>query len=333
MIGLVIHIDNDSNRMEYLRHCILSSPLFKWLGKFVPVERFFSGVFWTSIGNVVSSLASLSSSLLLARILGALYYGQFSVIQSTLSVFMVLAGPSMGFLATKYIAEHRYLNPRRAAAILMLSNILAFALSAVMAVALLLLSPYIADHLMRTPELRPELYLSATILLFTGVNGAQLGVLLGFEAFREVATINIFKGFFTFLLVALGGYYAGIRGAISGLSAVSMLVCAFSNHYVTNIRTKHNLPRISKADLLSEMELLFSFALPNWLFSMVTSIANLWTYIMVSRIPQGYVQMGIFNAANQFFLMLNFLPMIIWQVSLPMLSGVAGKKDFVKLRR
>jgi O-antigen/teichoic acid export membrane protein len=43
--------------------------------------------------------------------------------------------------------------------------------------------------------------------------------------------------------------------------------------------------------------------------------------------------MGIFNAANQFFLVLGFLPRVIWQVSLPMLSGVAGRNDFVKLRK
>lgn len=317
---------------EYLKHHVLSSSIFKWMGKFVPVERIFSGVFWTSIGNVVSSLASLSSSLVLANILGAVHYGKFSVIQSTLAVFMVLTGPSIGFLATKHIAEHRHLNPRRAAAILKLSNMSALILSMVMAVALLLLSPYLAGSIMRTPELQPELYLSAAILLFTGVNGAQLGALSGFEAFREVAITNIFKGIFTFLLVVLGGYYDGIRGAISGLAVVSMLVCAFSNHYVAKLQDRHNLPYISKADLLAEMKLLFSFSLPNWLYSIVTSLANLCTQIMVSRIPQGYAQMGIFNAANQFFLMLNFLPTILWQVSLPMLSGVSGKKDFVKLR-
>jgi len=319
--------------MEYLKHRVLSSSILKWLGKFVPVERVFSGVFWTSIGNVVSSLATLASSLVLAKIVGAVHFGKFSVIQSILAVFLMLSGPSLGFLATKHIAEHWRLNPRRAAAILKLSNLSALILSAVIAGALLLLSPYLAGHIMRTPELRPELYLSAAILLFTGVNGAQLGALSGFEAFREVAIVNIFKGVFTFLLVAVGSYYGGIRGAIIGLAAVSMLVCAFSNHYMANLQSRYDLPQISRADLLAEMELLFSFSLPNWLFSIVTSLANLWTYIMVSRIPQGYAQMGIFNAANQFFLMLNFLPMIIWQVSLPVLSGVSDKKDFLKLRK
>jgi len=319
--------------MENLKQCILSSNMFNWLGKFVPVERVFSGVFWTSIGNVVSSLATLASSLILARIVGAVHFGKFSVIQSILALFLILSGPSLGFLATKHIAEHWRLNPRRAAAILKLSNLSALILSAVIAVVLLLLSPYLAGHIMRTPELRPELYLSAAILLFTGVNGAQLGALSGFEAFKEVAVVNIFKGVFTFLLVAVGSYYGGIRGAIIGLAAVSIMVCAFSNHYVANLQYRYNLPQISRAELLAEMGLLFSFSLPNWLFSIVTSLANLWTYIMVSRIPQGYAQMGIFNAANQFFLMLNFLPMIIWQVSLPVLSGVSGKKDFYKLRK
>jgi len=318
---------------EYLQQRFLSSRLCKLLSKYIPVERIFSGMFWTSVGNVASSFATFASSLLLAKILGVFNFGQFSLIQGTLAVFMLMASPSLGFLATKYIAEHKHLNPRRAAAVLKLTNISALILSALMAVTLLLITPYLAEHIMRTPELRPELYLSAGILLFTGVNGAQLGALAGFEAFKEVALINIFKGLFTLILVSLGGYYGGIRGAIAGLATVSLLVCVFSNYYVAKLTAKHNLPDISRMDLTTEMGLLFSFSLPNWLFSVIGALVNVWTYIMLTRIPEGFAQMGIFNAANQFFLMLNFLPMIIWQVSFPVLSGVAGKNDFPKLLR
>ena len=262
-----------------------------------------------------------------------MYYGQFSVIQSILSVFVILSGPSLGFLATKYIAEHRHANPKRAAVILKLSNISALGLSLLMAAAMLVLSPYLSVTVLRTPELMPELCMSVIILLFTGVNGAQLGILSGFEAFSSVAWVNVFRGGTTLLLLTLGGYYYGVRGAILGLAVVSILVCAVSNYLVSRTINKHKLPPVSKVDLLCELKLLLSFSLPNWLFSMVASLSNMWTSLMLSRSHNGFSQMGVFSAANQFFLILNFIPMIIWQVALPMLSGVAGRRDFIKLRQ
>ncbi|NLO91373.1 MAG: oligosaccharide flippase family protein [Elusimicrobia bacterium] len=315
------------------RERILASRLAQRLNKYVPLERIFSGVFWTSAGNVASSLASFASAIVLAKVLGAMYYGQFSVIQSILSVFVILSGPSLGFLATKYIAEHRHANPKRAAVILKLSNISALGLSLLMAAAMLVLAPYLSGTVLRTPELMPELCISAIILLFTGVNGAQLGILSGFEAFRSVALVNISRGATTLLLVTLGGYYYGVRGAILGLAVVAIVVCVVSNYLVDLIVNRHKLPVVSTADLFCELKLLLSFSLPNWLCSMVASLSNMWTSLMLSRSHNGFSQMGVFSAANQFFLILNFIPTIMWQVALPMLSGVAGRRDFVKLRQ
>lgn len=314
-----------------MERVLTESSLGRLIGRYIPLQKMLEGVAWTGIGNTVSAFFIFASGLVLARMLGAHKFGQFSLLQSTLSVFVLLAGPSFGFLATKYVAEHKRVNPVRAAAILRLSSISALVLSSVIALLMFLSSAYIAELVFKAPDLKVELWLCSAILLLSGVNGAQLGAMAGFEAFREIAIVNSFKGVFTFAGLSFGAHFFEVRGAIFGLGTVGIVVCFLSSFYLYRLEIAHKLPKPTNREMLKEIELLFSFSLPNWMYSVLTAAVNWISYILVSRGPNGFSEMGIFNAANQFFLVLNFIPTILWQVSLPMLSETAGDGNKTKL--
>ena len=292
------------------------------------VVNLFNGIIWVSVGNVISSLATLSSSLILAKSLGAELYGKYSLIQSTLAIFLVLSGPSLGFFATKHIAELQHENPKRTAALLEISTMSVSVIGGVIGAIMLISSNYIAEAIMRAPDLKLEINLCAGVVFFTSVGSAQLGIISGFKEFKMIAVLNITKGLLTFFLVVSGGYFYGITGALGGLVVVAIAVYFLGNFYISNIKDKYNLPSPLMSDTIAEIKSIFSFSLPNFLFSFVSSSANMLTYILLSRVDDGYMQLGIFNVANQYFLLLNFLPMIIWQVTFPMLANASGGNEF-----
>lgn len=58
--------------------------------------RLARGAFWSIVGASVSRGLMLAASILVARILGCEVYGEFSIIRSTVSMFLVFAGFGLG---------------------------------------------------------------------------------------------------------------------------------------------------------------------------------------------------------------------------------------------
>lgn len=308
-------------------------PFFSHLVKRLPVGRVFSGLLWIGIGNSVSAVSLFISGLCLAKVMGAAKYGQFSVIQSALAMFVLFTGPSLGAMSTKYVAELGVVNPRKAAAILKLSTFSAAFLSILASLLMILVAPYLSVSLLKAPELKMDFMVSAITLLFSGVSSVQIGALYGFEAFREIAILNILRGILTLILVSLGGYYYGVHGAIIGVGLAMMAVCVQGSYYVRGCNEVKKFPSPTYKEMFQEKGLLLSFSLPNWVYAIVASGVNLVTYMIVSRSLEGFREMGVFNAANQFFLILNFVPTIIAQVAFPVLSSITLESDFGRMRK
>lgn len=77
-------------------------------------QRFLRGVFWVLAGTLITQGLTLLASFPLARMLGTVQYGELGLIQSTLGVFAIFAGPTLGLTATRQVASLRNTKPRRA---------------------------------------------------------------------------------------------------------------------------------------------------------------------------------------------------------------------------
>jgi O-antigen/teichoic acid export membrane protein len=76
-------------------------------------SRLVLGVFWSAIGAVVSRSLALVAGIVIARLIGKAAFGEYGVIQSTLSMFSAFAMFGVGLTATKHIAEFRRADPER----------------------------------------------------------------------------------------------------------------------------------------------------------------------------------------------------------------------------
>ena len=286
--------------------------------------RLARGAFWSLLGGGFSRLFAVASGIVIARILGREGFGEFGMVQSTMWMLGVLAGFGLGSTATRFIAQCRRTDPERAGDVANLTLLVALASGALLAAACALSSRWLAAETLGRPELAGLLQAGSLLLFYAALNNVMLGALAGFEAFRRVASINVWQGV-SAPLVAIPLVIAyGVEGAVASLtvnSALGMLLCAAAlrSHY-----RDHNMSAACRRLLWRQWPVLWRFSLPTMLSGLmvapVTWVTNL---ILVSR-PGGYGDLGVFNAANQWRAVILLVPGLLASVMLPVLSEAHG---------
>jgi len=288
--------------------------------------RLAGGAFWSLVGAIVSQALGLLASIVTARLLGKVGFGELGIILSTVGMFGVFAGLGLGLTATKHVAEFRTSAPARAGRIIGMSNLVAVLSGGTIATGLFFASPYLAVHTINAPHLTPELRIACVLLLFNALNGAQTGALAGFEAFKTIAKVNLLRGLLTFPLVVGGVWFWRLPGAV-GAQAAAAAVAWLINHLALKREARKADVPIVYRDVRSELPLLWRFSLPAVLSgSMVGPVRWAANALLVNQ-PKGYAEMGIFNAATKFQAPLNLLGTTLGAALLPILASEDGSSS------
>ena len=246
-------------------------------------------------------------------------FGQLGIIQSTIGSFQVFAGFQLGLTATKHIAQYRNTDPHRAGRLLALSNVLSLCCGLFVAAVLLVSAQWVASNLLAAPDLSGELKMAALLVLLGAVNGAQIGALSGFEAFKSIAMVQTVSGVTTFGLTVAGAYLDGLAGVLWGLAAsTAITVCA--SHFALRHHVRAAGIPVNYSACTSEKRILLNFSLPSLLSNLLVIPVYWICNVMLVHRPGGYGEMGLLNAVNQWRTAYLFLPGVIGQVAVPILS-------------
>jgi O-antigen/teichoic acid export membrane protein len=289
-------------------------------------ERLLRGTFWTLLGTIASRALGLAAAILAARILGKMVYGELGIIQSTVGMLGTFAGFGMGTTATKYVAELRSHDPVKAGGIIAISSLVSWGASFVLFVALYLAAPWLCLHTLAAPQLTWYLRLSGLLLVVSGINGAQLGVLSGFEAFKSVARISFLTGLLNFPMIVGGAFFFNLRGIIAGMILAQALGCVLNLYAVRREMKRYHIP-VSFTPGLREIRVVWRFSIPAVLGSALISVVNWVAATMLVHQRNGYSEMGLFSAANQWFNALMWFPYVLSGVTLPLLAERLGSGD------
>ncbi len=279
--------------------------------------------FWSLAGSAASQGCYLVASIIAGRLLGREGFGEFGIINSTIGTFGIFAGLGLGMLATKYVAELRSGDRARAGRIIGFSTLVALAWGGGFAILLASFSPSLAARILNAAHLAPELRVSGLLLLVNAVNGALTGALLGLEGFRSAAIMNATIGLclipFTFTGVRmwglLGAVWASVAANAGGTVAGRILLAGECRRAGIGVRYSVRS---------EECRLLWTFSLPAVMSSAMVAPMNWITNTILVNQPNGYAEMGLFTAANQWRNAIVFLPGVLAQVALPILSSVYG---------
>lgn len=298
-------------------------------------SRLANGIFWSFTGSIIAQGMSLLATVPVARLLGAKGYGELGIIQSTMMTFVILSGLSLGDTASKYLAELRGRDKVRTGKVLGITSITGFVVSALLGLIFYISAPYLASRVLNAPHLSRSLQIAAFALFFNGVNGAQIGALSGFERFDLITIVNVWKGILSLPLMIIGAWTWGVEGTTLALLVVAFITVIITWRMLRNAMQREGIV-IHYRESISEWHILPSFYFPTVLSSLVVIIAIWAGNALLVNQRNGYVEMGIFNAANQWRMAIQFLPAIIARPVLPILSNLYGENaidDFKKALR
>jgi O-antigen/teichoic acid export membrane protein len=295
-------------------------------------SRLAIGAIWSLAGSVAARLFGIVASVFVARALGKSGFGEFGVIQSTVAMFQIFAGFGLGLTATKYIAEYRTSDPHRVSRMLGLSLLGACFTGVLTGTALYFSSNWLATNVLAAPQLKAVLQLSSVLLLLGGITGTQTGALAGFEKFHSIARVNFLSGALNCLFVILATIIAGLQGAVIGLIA-GMLATLALNHLTLNAVYGETNIRPSLIGFWSEYSVLWRFSLPAVLSGLLVTPAIWLCNAMLVHRPDGYGEMGILNAANQWRAAILFLPGVVEMIILPVIANLRGEGNWASYRK
>ncbi len=298
----------------------------EWLTRQSLRARFARGVAWSLIGNAFGQIAKLASSIVLARILGQVGFGEIGVLVSTVGLFGVFAGMGLGTTATKYVADFRDRQVDRAGQAIGFLIKVGWTAGALTSIIIFLLAPFISSSILNAPHLAAGLRVGSILLILNVLNGIQIGALVGLESFRVVALLAAVDGILGLTFGALGAKLWGLVGAIGGFGFGAAILYLVSQFMLIQTCRDHRI-KISYRETRAEWDMLWRFGLPAFLVLASTQPFTWGTRVILSGQPDGYAQLGILNAAFAWGSVLLFLPRQISKPVLPILSNLHGKNS------
>jgi O-antigen/teichoic acid export membrane protein len=287
--------------------------------------RFAQGASWSLLGMGAAQGLGVLGSIITARLLGKVTFGEFGMVTGTVGAFGVMAGLGLGVTATKYVAEHRSDDPLRAGQILGLATRVAALTGGAAALILFAIAPWLAAKTLNAPHLTGELRLGCVLLFLNALDGMQTGALAGLEAFKSTARVGILRGLLAFPLIVAGVWFFGLTGAVAATVLVGSAGWWLSQQALRTACDQAGVP-ISYTGTRRNLPILWRFSLPAFLSAvMVAPVLWLANTILVNQ-PGGYGELGLFNAANQWRTALMFLPSVLLRVALPLMASSVGAR-------
>ena len=281
--------------------------------------RLASGAFWSVAGEAATRAMALMASLVITRSLGQVAFGELGIIQSTIGLFGTLSGFGLGVTATKYVAQYRTSDPARAGRVIGVATLVALATGVALTIVMVLIGQWLAARTLAAPHLGSLLRVSSLLLLCGALSGVQTGALSGFEAFRRLAGINFWTGLLSSVLLLAGAVGWGLEGAVWAM-VIGRVVTLIVAHRALRAEAAGAGIVITHANLGSEWRVIGTYSIP----ALMTGLLVIGVYWICNALlvntPGGYAQMGVFNAANQWFNTLIILPATLGQAAFPVLS-------------
>ena len=288
--------------------------------------RFGRGVLWNLIGTLFTQGSVFLTAILLARLLGKEVFGELGMIQSTLLTLTSIAQVSTGLTATKFVAEFRDIDKARAGRVLGLCSVLTLATGAVATALLFISAPWIAERTLAAPHLAVSLSISAAFVLFSVLNGYQIGALAGLESYKRISIYGVLLGAAHLTVCVLGAVVWGLHGALGGIAVSALLRWIV---YGLVLRREINIRGITirRREGLREQEILCRFTLPAAL-SGLTAMPAIWLgNAMLVQQPNGYAELGLYSAVNNIRVLMLLMPTLLNSVCVAVLTNKFGNRD------
>lgn len=293
------------------------------------LKRCVSAIVYGVGGAAGSRVLMFLANILLSRILGQEFFGQFSSVSSTVNLFVTFSGMGVSATLTCFVAAYRDDSRRLGIYIRTLSSI-CMVMSIVLSLSLFLFAGPISQFSTGTATLAGYFRIVAVSVFFASMAAVEQSVLVGFEQFRKSSLVQLIR---CTLFCGLGYIFSrlwGIHGAVYALlishGAQYFLSLAINQKYY---RT-HGIRPVWQWN--SELkQATFHYAVPAFLSGLFVMPVNWLGNAMLTR-STSFSQMAIFTVCNQWMQYITYIPSQMGQMR-PIYTDLYVKGEHVTLRR
>lgn len=290
-------------------------------------KRMMSGAFWSFTGTALGKFFVFLTGIICARILGKEQFGELGMVRSTIGLFIILGAGGIGVTATRFISLYRKEQQAHAASIYKLSTRFATTLGILTTLILLFSAEFLANDILDASELAFPLTIGCIVLFLSILNSSESGTLAGFEDFRTIAFNTLIGSIVESVGMAVGAYFFQIEGAIGGFGiGVLALYLANKLSAIKDLR-KIGIHCKGQSVFKEDWKLIYQYCIPATLSALSVTPVFWFIRSMLVR-ASDYGELGIFEAADQWKVILLFIPGAICQIVLPIMSSITDSRTF-----
>ena len=288
--------------------------------------------FWAVLGSFVLRFLGLVAGIVVARFLGAKSFGEYGILKNMVLSLSVFSTFGLGFNATKYIAQNKS-SKVNLKLIIYRCNIIVGVTSLLFSIFCFIFSNYVATVMLREPSLVGYVKIAAFWIFFNSITTLQNAILAGFGNYKMIAKLSSVSGVATFILTVGLTYYFSLKGAFYALLIAQIYNCIINYFAISKISDENKFSDdehiISLSDEYNIKAMLFS-SLPLTLHEIVFSFFS-WFCSYLIIYFSNYTELGIYQAASQWYLIIIFIPGVLKNVILSSLSNdPSSSKSIIK---
>ena len=289
-------------------------------------RRMLHGAFWSFSGTAMGKLCLLVAGILCAHLLKQEVFGQLGMIRSTLNIFIVFGASGIGVTATKLISTYRTNDIPRLLRMTRLTFRLAWVMALVLMVFCFVLARPIARHILHAEHLTFELQIASLLLLFSILYGMQNGILTGLEQFKIMARNTFVGSFLEAVLMVAGAYFWGLTGAIVGLGIGLGALFWVNRLSIKKHYAQYVVGEMQPTHTPNDWSMLLNDCIPATLSALMVT-PTFWGIRTILLQHDGYNSLALFEAADQWKVMMLFIPTAISQMVLPILTSIRQQRQ------
>ncbi len=289
-------------------------------------KNFLKEIFWSFLSSTSSQILNLCLMILLSRNSNQESYGYYLIIQSTLLTLVSLVVIGLGNSIAYYISILKYDDKCKLEKIISLCFFLVFIFSFLISVLIYFFAEDFANFFLNSHKLTIPLKFIAFSLTFSAIDSLNKNILIGFREMKYFAIATIGGILFSIPILFFLSKNYDINGFSIGYLIVSLFQLFLSSVLVFRVIKLNNIRLVVK-NIGTEIALLKQYALPSFFATIFVTAAHWVCQAMLTNNDNGYEQIAILGISMQWFNAIQFIPMIISRVTIPLLSEIEAKKD------
>ena len=279
-------------------------------------------------GAVLSKALLMISQIIIARMLGKEAYGQFSLINNTVQMFVLFAGLGLGATLLRYTAIYYKDQKEKVGQFITTLTIICISLATLISLLVFILSRSLSIWLTGDVTLTLLFQITSFTVFLCALAEITRSTLQGMEKYRLIATIQIVSAFIGLLILLIMSKSFNIKSAI-----IWFLLFQFLNFAMLIIVLfKELIKQKIKFDFKWDKKLLeaiTSFTFPAFISSFFVIPVMWYSNSLLAR-HSGFEEVAIFAVSLQWLNILTYIPSQLGQVK-PIYTDLHARHKFQDL--